>query len=289
MVLPNSAVRNRALSFTARGILAHLLSLPDGAKEDVRTLADRNHGLGRRGVAKALEELVDAGYYVRHTIRDPETGRVWTETAVYDTPQVQGPPLPVPPGTGSPSVGDTGTLPTGVKDLVSKDLEKAPSLPSVDDVAAPVAPSVGEGSSDHQAEAVDVLARLEAVDGRLRLSGRQLRGLAPLAAEWLARGYSAPEVTDAVVQGLPARVYAPAKLVADRLIRKRPAPRREWASYAECGGCRGLLPAGQSAGVCGACAGATAARPGPEGGPDVEAHAASIRAALRTARQGVAA
>ncbi|RSO05647.1 hypothetical protein DMH18_30705 [Streptomyces sp. WAC 06783] len=81
-MLANGTIRDRRLSFTARGILAHLLSLPDGAREDVRTLADRNPGVGRRGVSKAVQGLEDAGYYIRRTIRGPETGRVWTETFV---------------------------------------------------------------------------------------------------------------------------------------------------------------------------------------------------------------
>ena len=68
--------------FTARGILGYLLSLPDGAREDVRTLADKNPGLGRRGVAKALDELVALGYYVRRTVRDEISGQVRTETHV---------------------------------------------------------------------------------------------------------------------------------------------------------------------------------------------------------------
>ncbi|WP_050511719.1 helix-turn-helix domain-containing protein [Streptomyces rimosus] len=105
-VLANGTIRDRRLSFTARGILAHLLSLPDDAREDVRTLADRNPGVGRRGVSKAVQELEDAGYYVRRTIRDPETGLVWTETFVYDTPQDS--PLPASPGTGAPETTEAG-------------------------------------------------------------------------------------------------------------------------------------------------------------------------------------
>jgi hypothetical protein len=46
----------------------------------------------------------------------------------------------------------------------------------------------------------------ETVDARLRLSGRQLPDLAPMASQSLARGYSAPKITNAVVQGLPATV-----------------------------------------------------------------------------------
>ncbi|WP_431980828.1 helix-turn-helix domain-containing protein [Streptomyces qinglanensis] len=295
--MPNSICRDRRLSFTARGILAHLLSLPDGAREDVRTLADRNPGVGRRGVSKAVQELEDAGYYFRRTIRDPETGRVWTETFVYDTPQDS--PLPASPGTGAPAAGNAGTLPSGVKEPVSKTPEKTLPSPSVPKDQAPVAPA-REGSQENDAqtqEAARVLARLEAVDARLRLSQGQAQELAPLAAQWLRNGASAVEITDALVQGLPAKVFSAAKIVADRLTRKVPAPRRHWAEYADCAECRNPLPVGRS-GLCSVCAGraphpdlqALADGSGPD--PAVAARAAEIRAAMRARRdhaQGVAA
>ncbi|AUG87181.1 helix-turn-helix DNA binding domain protein [Streptomyces phage Attoomi] len=304
-VVPNRTARNRKLSFTARGLWLHLISLPDGAKEDVRTLADNNPGVGRKGVANALDELVAAGYYFRFTIKDPETGRIWTETALYDLPQTEESPVPASPATGRPGNAETGTLPTGVKDLVSKDLKKEPSLPSVSPVQTPAAPAAREGSSKTDQEiptdpeAVRVLGRLEDVDARLRLSGRQLRDLAPLAAEWLSRGYSATEITDAVVQGLPGKVYAPAKIVADRLTRKLPAPRRKWRTFADCSdGCGRLLPAGQDSGKCGVCAGTTPApflqelaaqavqelAPADYTAPDVRAHVSNLRALMRPRR-----
>ncbi|KWT60570.1 hypothetical protein ADL21_18100 [Streptomyces albus subsp. albus] len=284
-MLANGTIRDRRLSFTARGILAHLLSLPDGAREDVRTLADRNPGVGRRGVSKAVQELEDAGYYVRRTIRDPETGRVWTETFVYDTPQDS--PLPASPGTGAPETTKAGTLPSGVKEL-SKTPEKTFPSPSVPKVQAPAAP-VREGFQENEPETQDaarVLARLEAVDGRLRLSQPQVQELAPLAAQWFQNGASAGEITEAVTQGLPAKVWAPAKLVADRLTRKIPVPRRRWAEFADCSGCRTPLPAGRS-GLCAVCSGAAlhpdlqtlAVDDVPD--PAVVARAAEIRAAMR--------
>ncbi|MGW2633778.1 helix-turn-helix domain-containing protein [Streptomyces chattanoogensis] len=295
VIIPNSAARHRGLSFTARGILVHLLSLPDGAKEDVRTLADRNPGVGRRGVSKAVQELEDAGYYFRRTIRDPETGQVWTETFVYDTPQDS--PLPASPGTGAPADGNAGTLPSGVKDPSTKNLEKTlPSL-SVPKVQVPAAPAwEGFKENDHQGqEAARVLARLATMDMRLRLSQRQVQELVPLAAQWLHNGASAVEITDALVHDLPAKVHSAAKLVADRLTRKLPEPRRSWARYADCGQCRNPLPVGQASGICAVCSGvqvhpdlrALAADSAPD--PAVAARAASIRAALRARRSAVSA
>ena len=108
-VLGNEVLRDRRLSFTARGILSYLLSLPDGAREDVRTLADKNPGLGRRGVAKALDELIALGYYARRTLRDEDSGQIRTTTYVFDTPQPPGTPLPAPAGTGGTKAGKPGS------------------------------------------------------------------------------------------------------------------------------------------------------------------------------------
>ncbi|UQA94961.1 helix-turn-helix domain-containing protein [Streptomyces halobius] len=295
VIVPNSAARHRGLSFTARGILIHLLSLPDGAKEDVRTLADRNPGVGRRGVSKAVQELEDAGYYFRRTIRDPETGRVWTETFVYDTPQES--PVPASPGTGDPAARSAGTLPTGVKELSSKTPEKPLPSPSVAKVQTPAAPArEGFQGNGHQGqEAARVLARLATMDVRLRLSQRQVQGLVPLAAQWLQNGASAVEIADALVHDLPAKVHSAAKLVADRLTRKLPEPRRSWARYVDCGQCRNPLPVGQPSGICAVCSGvqvhpdlqALAADSEPD--PAVVVRASEIRAAMRAHRSAVAA
>ncbi|WP_329134619.1 hypothetical protein OG552_19440 [Streptomyces sp. NBC_01476] len=61
-VLPNTLLQDRRLSYTARGLLADLLSRPDGWREDGRHMADTSPH-GRLTVAKALRELTAAGYY----------------------------------------------------------------------------------------------------------------------------------------------------------------------------------------------------------------------------------
>ncbi len=117
-VLGNDVLQDPGISYPALGVLVHLLSLPDGARIDVRVLADRRAGLGRQGVANALDELVKADYYVRRTVRDSETGRIRTETLIRDTRHDTGstkPPLPAPTGTGRPAKGAPGTFPDGKK------------------------------------------------------------------------------------------------------------------------------------------------------------------------------
>src|SRR5438309_10251061 len=83
-VLPNDAIRNPALSFRAVGVLAHLLSLPDGAKVDSATLA-HTHKEGRDAVRSAFSELAGHGYYRRQVVRLPD-GTLRTEVVVSSVP-----------------------------------------------------------------------------------------------------------------------------------------------------------------------------------------------------------
>ncbi|MFJ7271108.1 helix-turn-helix domain-containing protein [Streptomyces sp. NPDC099050] len=250
-VLGNEVLRDRRLSFTARGILGYLLSLPDGSREDVRTLADKHPGVGRRGVAKAVDELVRYGYYLRRTVRDPETGHVRTETFVYDTPHTDDrpePPQPDPdpaqatdPGTGEREGGETGASPLGTKTTGEE-----PSLP--EPVKLTAASSRGAA----------LLARIARYEPRLALSATEALVLAPLAEQWLAHGVSELETRSLLTDGLPRFVYSARALLADRLGRKLPAPRvhkdpaAPAAPPAECGICHDPHPSPDA--PCRSCA-----------------------------------
>ncbi|MGW0705076.1 hypothetical protein ACWD4G_03710 [Streptomyces sp. NPDC002643] len=260
-VVPNGIAQNRRLSFTARGLLEYLISLPSGAKEDARTLADNNPGVGRKGISDALDELIRERYYFRVTNRDDQ-GRIRTETYVFDTPQDSFSPLPASPGTGAAGATDAGTSPSGERNS-SKDGGKIPPFPPQDS-DAPTGAEQREGTSEKRdkqtAEAARILRRFAAIDSRLKLSERHVAKLAPSVADWLDRGATIGEITDAVTQGLPSKVYSAARLIADRLDRKRPERKRQWKTYTDCPeGCGNLLPAGQDAGICNECALGTAA------------------------------
>ncbi|MFI5942215.1 hypothetical protein ACIBCB_18425 [Streptomyces uncialis] len=248
-------LRDSRLSFTARGILVYLLSLPDGADIDVRKLADRHPGVGRRGVQAAMDELIATGYYVRRTRRD-DRGRLRTDTWVTDTPQAGTAPSDQQPGTGDPGTQAAGTLPSVGKNTVKNEEKTPPASPP------------REGEDEHLDQASQLLARLANLDSRLRLSHKQVTALAPLAAEWLRRGVTVAELADALSQGLPTRVYSAARLVGDRLHRKLPDPRRQWQTYTDCAGdCGRPLPADQDQGFCVACSGITPEPPAPASGP----------------------
>ncbi|MFE9566956.1 helix-turn-helix domain-containing protein [Streptomyces sp. NPDC006692] len=261
-VLGNEVLRDRRLSFTARGLLAYLLSLPDGAREDIRTLADNNPGVGRRGVAKALDELVELGYYVRRTVRDQDSGQIRTKTYVFDTPQAaDAAPLPVPAGPGEAEAGRAGAFPKG-----NKNPDEEPTHPEPP-AAAEAEPPMGRAGDTAPADTAlagrgaALLSRLGRVEPKLALSVADALALAPLANPWLDRGIPELDIRSLLTDGLPSVIHSARALLADRLVRKLPAPRthRDAAAPAaplvECAECRDPLPRDQQAGICGSCAG----------------------------------
>lgn len=255
-VVPNGITRNRKMSFTARGLLGYLIGLPNGFREDVKTLADKNPGVGRKGIENAIDELIEQRYYFRVTARD-EKGLIRTQVYVFDQPQQDFSPLPVTPGSGAATAGDAGTYPFGEKNSSKNETKTPPSPPAEEPAPAESAPA-REGTSGKQdkqmAEAARILRRFAAIDSRLKLSERQVAKLAPSVADWLDRGATVGVITDAVTQGLPSKVYSAARLIADRLDRKRPERKRQWRTYADCSErCGNLLPAGQETGICAEC------------------------------------
>ncbi|MEV7776599.1 hypothetical protein [Kitasatospora sp. NPDC086791] len=167
-VLPNELLQDRHLSYTARGLLGDLLSRPDGWREDGRQMADTSPQ-GRGALRKALRELTAAGYYRVEKVRLPD-GTVRSQAHVYDTPQL-GPP----PGVTRPAAGEPETGPADTPSV--KNPEEVPTLPvELTDVDPQVR------------EAVAALYRVIRPERGLRLGEAEAEALAPLVAEWPARG-----------------------------------------------------------------------------------------------------
>ncbi|MFF8773224.1 hypothetical protein [Kitasatospora sp. NPDC015120] len=232
-VLPNCVLQNRQLSYTARGLLADLLSRPDGWREDGRHMADTSPQ-GRGAVRKALKELADAGYYRVEKVRLPD-GTLRSEAHVYDTPQL------VRPGVTLPA---SGGPPTGRADSpVVKDRGQEPTLPP-------------GPADDGDREAVDTLFRAIRGEPRLRLGEAEARELAPLVEQWLARGCTAADLAHALVPGLPAPMHSAAAVLRYRLEHKLPPCRQvegtRKVSYSECARCHDPVP---RPGICRPCAG----------------------------------
>ena len=60
--LANTMLNDRTISFKARGLLAHMLSLPDNWKFYRKELASHSDRDGESAVSSALKELIEAGY-----------------------------------------------------------------------------------------------------------------------------------------------------------------------------------------------------------------------------------
>lgn len=115
--IANSTAQNRRLSWRAKGLLADLLSFPDGYDITFDRLialakaAGDPDVEGRDAMRRAMQELERKGYvtHVRHPVKDEGTDRVFwrTETAVCDLPGI----LNVR-GTGFQEAGEPGGRPS---------------------------------------------------------------------------------------------------------------------------------------------------------------------------------
>ncbi|MEV3872343.1 hypothetical protein [Streptomyces sp. NPDC049906] len=308
------------MSYTARGLLADLLSRPDGRCEDGRQMADTSTQ-GRGAIRKALKELTDAGFYRVEKIRLPD-GTLRTETHVYDTPQRLVAPGVTRPGSGGRGTGGVGAL--------IKNRYKEPSLPAAQFVEPqakargwreaerhedtgeppplpppprppspppppppppprPPLPATTPAADGRVGEAVAVLLRVIRPEPRLRLGEAEAVELAPLVTRWLERGSTPDDLARALLPGLPAPVHSPVAVLRNRLERKMPpvpapAPPVR-ARYAECTECRDPVP---RPGLCRACAGLGGPADAPGAGVAVaRLGAARAREAMRAARAAV--
>jgi hypothetical protein len=285
--LGNDVLRDSRLSFCARGILAYLLSLPDGQPGDIRTLAGRTPE-GRERIASGLRELERVGY-LRRSCRHTEAGRIYMHVEVFD--RLGDASAPVTPAAGLPGSGGPESVPDGVqpdKELVEEkpSLPRPRRVPAVED-AGPGREGIAITGSEFEGSAVDggavdgsavdgsavdsgdadestvedgqieetvksaaVLARVSRAEPRLALGQFETLALAPLVTEWRRRGATDRHIIGTLTAGLPGAVYSPAALVRDRLRRKMPAERVEIRARAECAGCGAPLAV---AGICRHC------------------------------------
>ncbi|MEB8344030.1 hypothetical protein [Streptomyces endophyticus] len=210
-VFANSLLRDRSISWCAAGVLMYLVSLPDGARATVRSLAEQRKE-GRMRIAAALRELEESRYLRRVVRKDRETGQLSTMYEVFDTPYENETPSGEPEkvrnrASGVSPARPSGSLPSGERTGV----QVPPSRPAEPEVAA-----VAVGP------AARLLAELGRVEPRLVLGAAEAVRLAPLVEEWWEAGASNGQIRAALTQGLPRRMYSAAAIVEDRLIRKRP-------------------------------------------------------------------
>lgn len=275
-VLPNAILQHRELSLTARGLLGLLLSQPEYTAETISELT-ANVAEGQKRVTNAMAELQAAGYVVCTNVQN-ERGHWSKSVTVYDAPQTDAPKINEP----KPAKAKSRFL--GLEPLRGKNQEKNPPIP-VETVAAVETEGRGEEAPQSQeiGRAAALLGRLGAVEPSLKLSASDVMKLAPLAAEWLARGVSELQLRNELVGGLPTPVKSPRALLADRLSRKMPPVPVVVEPLAECAECGVSLARGQKAGICLQCAGVAPriAEPAPVGRSE---EAASLLDVIRQRR-----
>lgn len=111
VTIENDVIRDKRLSFKARGLLAYLLSLPDDWRISSQYLATVAPD-GRDGIRTGLQELEQTGYLVRQRIQNPDNGRWSWQQVVHETPvkAVDKPSKLSTPEDGLPDVGKPGFL-----------------------------------------------------------------------------------------------------------------------------------------------------------------------------------
>lgn len=85
-VISNDILRNRNLSWKAKGMLCYMLSCDDSWKFSIRGLAEMSSD-GISAVSSTLKELEDAGYYKKEKIYENGKIKEWvyyiSETPIY--------------------------------------------------------------------------------------------------------------------------------------------------------------------------------------------------------------
>ncbi|GHF31856.1 helix-turn-helix domain-containing protein [Streptomyces griseoluteus] len=246
-VVGNHLAQHPMLSLTAIGLAAHILSLPEGAPVDIRSLAER-FPEGRDRIAFALRELETHGY-LRRVRERTESGRIATRTYAHHlpvhVPAVPGPAAaprarrPVsrpsrdaqtPPQEEDRGAGRAEPAPTGMTAVPSA--TPAPEAPVVA-VSPPPSPARADQPDPPPAEAtphprddraVALLAGLRRCDDRLTLSRRDVYRLAPAVTAWFDVGATAATVIHTLTAGLPTALESPAALIAYRLRNQIPLP-----------------------------------------------------------------
>ncbi|MDQ0599638.1 hypothetical protein QF037_003983 [Streptomyces canus] len=213
----NHLAQHRQLSLTAIGLPLHIQSLPEQARVDIKSLADR-FPEGETRIAAALRELKAHGYLAQVRKRLP-SGRIVTHTVSYNQPPTEAPrPEAIPDLT--PNTPRPPPRPSIPEPQSQPEPEPAaqPSRPK------PPLPEPETPDLDRHRTATTLLSTLQHRDPRLLLSERAVRHLAPAVAAWLERGARPEAVRHALSADLPEPLRNPAALLAHRLTEFIPAP-----------------------------------------------------------------
>lgn len=238
----NEIIRHPRLSSDAVRLLTWQLSLPKDLDQPLSETAKRA-GIKKTGFIHAKRQLAAEGYF-HEWRRQGEGGRWSTTQLVSNVPLSAQAAIAVRDGCPAdhiPTVGQPKHRPVGrFQENTGQNISNPPSpppaptdpedahtqiegqeeLPAAEtSEAMPDVPAVPESLAERGALALAVVSHSER---RLRLSGRELAGLAPLVDEWFQRGAAMGDLRQALTERLPLTVHSPAGLIRHRLLRKMP-------------------------------------------------------------------
>ncbi|MHB9859916.1 helix-turn-helix domain-containing protein [Streptomyces sp. YIM S03343] len=214
-IVGNHLSQHGELSLTAIGLGVHILSLPEGAPVDIRSLAAR-FTEGRDRIASALREL-EAGGYVERVRERVAGGHVITRTYAYNAPEITRArdSFPQPVDGEGPSASAPDSVPEPAAEVV---LTVVPD-PSPDPDPVPEPPR-----GEHHDKAEALLVGLRRTDSRLMLSSADVRRLTPAAVAWFENGVGRADLLYALTYDLPPVLKHPAGFLAYRLREQLPPP-----------------------------------------------------------------
>ena len=150
--MQNHHLRNKALSLKAVGLLSKMISLPPDWDFSLRGLATLNTD-GIDGVRKAMKELEDHSYVIRHQCRD-ENGKM--SRSHYEVFQV--------PQTGNPtSENPVSELPSSEKPTTAKptSVSPTPGMPTQINTNQVIPQEINYSGNNYQSINLDGMDRMD--------------------------------------------------------------------------------------------------------------------------------
>ncbi len=198
--------------------------LQEGAAMGHKAVASEHPNYGQQAVRTSMGRLSLAGHirWVKEHITVEDNTKRWVTRTYWS-----GKPRSVEWWTefveGRHGRDVTPTYQGGLAHLrgPDSDPEADPSAVGATFGAAPT-DSAQADAAPEESPAYRALASLRATDPRMSLSETDCRALEALAAEWLARGASVPEIVRALTCGLPGTVHNPGGIARTRLEKKMP-------------------------------------------------------------------
>ncbi|MEU6352388.1 hypothetical protein ABZ896_24205 [Streptomyces sp. NPDC047072] len=196
------------LSPRDREIALFVDHLEDGHAMGYKAIAAAHPRYGQQAVRSSLGRITVAGHlrWIREHITVEDNSMRWvTRTYWSRTPR-------------SPEWWADFARERHGKDVTDQHMPGLARVETVDEsVACGEEPCAEEPSAAYR-----TLADVRTADPRMPLSDGDCRSLEALAAEWLSRGATAHDITEALTDGLPPAVTNPGGLARNRLESKMP-------------------------------------------------------------------